>query len=438
MSSGGAAWRLCLLPTNVVNMTNPVPNPQDPAAWAAMMAQMQQVFAGSGSTAPVNWDLARQVATATATNGEQTPSDEQRDEVAESIRLADLWLDEVTDFPSGVQTTKAWSGHEWIAATQPTWQLLCDPIAGRVVEAMTAMIAESEGGEGLPPGLTDSVPPDVLKQLGQLQGMFAGIGGMVFGAQVGQGIGTLSGEVLGATDIGVPLGPEGTAALLPANVTELSDGLERPANEVRLYVCLREAAHHRLYGHVRWLRAHVLAAIEAYARGITVDRAGFEEAFERMQLQVDPESPESLQIALSDGLFAPATNEEQRSVLTRLETALALVEGWVGHVVDAVASKRLPSSAALSETFRRRRAAGGPAEQTFATLVGLQLRPRRLREASALWSVLAERRGSSGRDAIWGHPDLLPTDSDFDDPEGFAAHEPGVQIPGFDELDDGK
>ena len=75
--------------------------------------------------------------------------------------------------------------------------------------------------------------------------------------------------------------------------------------------------------------------------------------------------------------------------------------------MDAVvtaASTALPSAAALRETVRRRRATGGPAEQTFATLVGLELRPRRLREAAALWEELAAARGTDGRDARLGAP----------------------------------
>src|SRR5690606_15702534 len=67
-----------------------------------------------------------------------------------------------------------------------------------------------------------------------------------------------------------------------------------------------------------------------------------------------------------------------------------------------------------------RRAAGGPAEQTFAALVGLELRPRRLREAAALWAALTEHRGIAGRDGLWGHPDLLPAEEDFADPNAFA------------------
>jgi putative hydrolase len=84
----------------------------------------------------------------------------------------------------------------------------------------------------------------------------------------------------------------------------------------------------------------------------------------------------------------------------------------------------LPSFAALQETMRRRRASGGPAERTFATLVGLALRPRRARDAAQLWQALETRRGVEGRDAVWEHPDLLPAGADLDDPEGWAQRGP--------------
>ena len=90
-------------------------------------------------------------------------------------------------------------------------------------------------------------------------------------------------------------------------------------------------------------------------------------------------------------------------------------------VVDAAARDRLPQAGALAEAVRRRRATGGPAEKTFATLVGLELRPRRSREAAAIWRGLTEARGADGRDAVWAHPDLLPTAEDFDDPDGFVS-----------------
>jgi hypothetical protein len=137
--------------------------------------------------------------------------------------------------------------------------------------------------------------------------------------------------------------------------------------------------------------------------------------------QIDPANPEALNEALSGAaLFRPEDTEQQKAALARLETVLALVEGWVATVVEQATADRLPQADALAEAFRRRRAAGGPAERTFATLVGLELRPRRLREAAAIWHGLTDARGVAGRDAVWAHPDLLPTADDFDNPDGFV------------------
>jgi len=135
----------------------------------------------------------------------------------------------------------------------------------------------------------------------------------------------------------------------------------------------------------------------------------------------DPSDPEALQ-RLMPALEPEETPEQQRA-LRRLETLLALVEGWVDTVVAAAAGDRLPGLPALTETMRRRRATGGPAEQTFATLVGLELRPRRLRDAATVWGAMAAQHGTAARDRLWSHPDLLPTPEDLDEPLDFVARQ---------------
>jgi putative hydrolase len=257
--------------------------------------------------------------------------------------------------------------------------------------------------------------------------MMRSMGGAMFGTQIGQAVGVLAGEVVGSTDVGLPLGPAGKAALLPANVEAFGKDLGVPQEEVRLYLALREAAHQRLFAHVPWLRSHLFGAVDGYARGIKVDTAKLEDVVG----QFDPQNPEQLQEALQQGMFQPEDTPEQKAALARLETALALVEGWVDAVVHAAAKPRLSSADALRETLRRRRASGGPAEQTFATLIGLELRPRRLRDASRLWASVTDARGVDGRDALWAHPDMLPNATDLDDPDGFVHRE---QLD-FSELD---
>jgi putative hydrolase len=145
----------------------------------------------------------------------------------------------------------------------------------------------------------------------------------------------------------------------------------------------------------------------------------------------DPAAVEQL---LTQGVFEPKATPEQTQALERLETLLALIEGWVQTVVNAALGERIPGAAALGETLRRRRATGGPAEQTFATLVGLELRPRKLREAATLWERLTQAVGVDARDAIWQHPDLLPGADDLDDPAGFIDRSIGGDTSGIDEA----
>jgi putative hydrolase len=369
--------------------------------------------------------------------GDPSILDAQRREVNEAIRLADLWLDEATSFPSGVRKIEAWSRSEWLEATFPVWAKLCDPIAAKGVEAMSGMLSAD------PSQLGEEVPEEVRQALGAFGGgagamgglaglaaMLRQIGGAMIGGQTGTAVGELAREVVGSSDIGLPLGPEGVAALLPAGVAEFGQGLSVDAGEVRLFLALREAAHQRLFAHVPWLRGNLLGAVEQYASGITVDMTRLREAMP----DVDLTNPEALRDALAgEGLFRPEDTPTQKAALVRLETALALVEGWVATVVSAAAHDRLTHADALAEAIRRRRATGGPAERTFATLVGLELRPRRLREAATIWQGLTQARGVDGRDALWAHPDLLPAADDLENPDAFVHGQPELDISDLEE-----
>jgi putative hydrolase len=164
-----------------------------------------------------------------------------------------------------------------------------------------------------------------------------------------------------------------------------------------------------------------------------IDMSGIEEAARGINPMAlgDPAAMEQL---LTQGVFEPKATPEQTAALERLETLLALIEGWVQTVVSAALGDRLPGTAALSETLRRRRATGGPAEQTFGTLVGLELRPRKLREAAELWERLTQAGGIDARDAVWQHPDLLPSAADLDEPAGFIDRVIGGDTSGIDEA----
>jgi putative hydrolase len=362
----------------------------------AMLQQLGQMLSWKGG--PVNWDLANQSARQVVhAAGDHSVSGVERRTVEEAFRLADTWLDDATSFPATGGTPRTWSRAEWVEGTQSAWRSLVEPVAARVSEAMGK-----------------SLPPEMAQAAGPLVGMMQQVGVSMWGAQVGQSIGHLAGEVFGTSDVGLPL-TENHPALLPANVRAFGEGLGLEERDVTVYLALREAVHLRLFAHAPWLRSHLLSLVEEYARHVSVDTDRIESSLR----EIDPQRPEAIQEALEGGLFDLPTTPEQKAALERLELTLALVEGWVDDVVTQATQERLPSAPALREMVRRRRATGGPAEQTFATLVGLELRPRRLREASTFWTAVREARGIEGRDAVWAHPDLVPTTDDLVDPAAF-------------------
>lgn len=396
----------------------------DPQQMANMLRQFADMMSSQpapgseggeqSSKSGINWDMAKNIARhAVAEHGDPSVPPADYAKIEEALRLADLWLGEATDLPSGVQTAQAWTRSEWIERTMGSWAQLCDPLTSKSVEAM---------GQNL--------PEEMQSVAGPLLGMVQQMGGMMVGQQAGQAIGELAREVIGTADIGVPMAGEGHAALLPGGVAKFAEGLGIPEDEIRLYLAAREAAVHRLYSHVPWLRQHVYRLVEEYAAGMSFDVSGLEDKLG----EIDVNNPEALQEALSGGLggenlLQPEDTPQQKAALARLETALALIEGWVSTVVSKSVAGRLPQADALAEATRRRRATGGPAEHTFAALVGLELRPRRQREASALWTALEEARGVEGRDAVWQHPDLMPTGDDLDDPDSFVS---GSEFDDFD------
>jgi len=392
----------------------------DPAMLEMMAGQLQAMFAGGGgSDEPFDVALATDTARKTAAaQGDGVVGGADRRKVADAVQVAELWLDEVTSFEAPGVTTHAWSRAEWVESTMATWRSLVGPVAegvGRAVgDAMRAQ-AQQLGEGALPEGV---LPPgmDASAMIGQMEPLLARMSGSMFGLQVGQAVGTLAAETVSGTEVGLPLVADRSVALLPANVARFAEGLGVDLDQVRLYLAVREAARVRLFAHVPWIGPQLLTAVRDYARDITIDTDRIETALQ----SVDPSDPEALQAALQDQLFRPDPSPAQRAALSRLETYLALVEGWVDVVAERATRPQLPQAGALAEAVRRRRATGGPAEKVFAGLVGLELRPRRLRDAANLWAALEAEHGAQGRDGAWGHPDVAPTAADLDDPLGYV------------------
>lgn len=374
-----------------------------------MLNQFGQMLSGMGDSmnspegaGAVNYELAARIARQQI--GRTTPvSPAEREAVNESIRLAELWLDDATQLPTSEHRVEAWNAEDWLEQTLPMWKRFVTPVAEQMSRAQL-----------------DNLPEEAREMMGPMSQMMTQMFGMNFGMQLGNALGDLAKQTLSGSDFGLPLAPAGVAAVLPKNLSAASKGLDIAAQEMLVYVCAREAARQRLFKHVPWLVERLVSSVEEYAVGLEIDTSHIQEAMGSFQMDnPDPERLQEMMNELQGMDLSPRIGSRNASAVSRLETLLALVEGWVDLVVTQAMGQRIPSTAAMNEAWLRRRATGGSAEQAFAKVVGIEFGAPKVAAAAELWRRVENAVGVQRRDAVWDHPDFLPTAEDLDAPAEF-------------------
>jgi len=410
----------------------------EPVDFAAMMQQMQQQiqeqfsklginasgFGGSTEALPKNLvrDTAKKFATAqgSAPIGANDVSD-----VEQAISIAELWLNDATFFPQSPNSgSVALARTDWVDTTLAGWQTTVEPLAIGLSSAIGELLNQAQGdsqAQDKPFGSDNSFGQGNMQiPIGMISALLNSFIGSLVATQLGQAIGGLAGKVTGAHDVGLPLIDGAYPTLVPQNIKEWATDLDIPMDEIRIFHALREAAVARLFAHNPWLVSYIRTAITDYGKGINIDMEAIQEQAQQALESgngFDPSNPESFTIALNDGIFTPQETPAQRAALTKLETVLALIDGWSEEVVAHAAGDRLPNIGALQETLRRARATSAPAQQLFSSLFGLQVSPRLAREASAFWKQVRELKDVEARDRIWSG--ILPTAEDLLTPESF-------------------
>lgn len=357
---------------------------------------------------PINRKLAQSIALQHANGDQGNVNADVADATRRSLSQANLWLDITCNFNPAPGTPEVLSRADWVEKTLEAWVKFANPVAKSVNEALTSVIEErfrdvdDAEVKGLFAGVVPIPLPEGMNNPAQLMKL---LGNTSFAMQLGQAAGALSHEVHGSFDQGLALLQNPAGGLIPYNCIEYAKVWELDITEVMNYLALREAAHARLFASVPWLMPRFEALIIKYANGISIDL----EAMEEQLRDVETMNPEAISGAVNLQNIGSNDSEEQCQALHSLETLLALVEGWVDCVTWQSGMAHIVHIEQLREMMRRERAAGGPAEVTFESLLGLHLRPRRMREASQLWEKLTRERGIEERDSLWSHPDLLPT-----------------------------
>jgi putative hydrolase len=410
----------------------------EPVDFAAMMQQMQQQiqdqfsklginasgFGGSTEALPKNLvrDTAKKFATA---QGSAPIGANDVSEVEQAISIAELWLNDATFFPQSPNSgSVALARTDWVDTTLAGWQTTVEPLAIGLSSAIGELLNQAQGdsqSQDNPFGADNPFGQGNMQiPIGMISALLNSFIGSLVATQLGQAIGGLAGKVTGAHDVGLPLIDGAYPTLVPQNIKVWATDLDIPMDEIRIFHALREAAVARLFAHNPWLVSYIRTAITDYGKGINIDMDAIQEQAQQALESgngFDPSNPESFSLALNDGIFTPQETPAQRAALTKLETALALIDGWSEEVVTLAAGDRLPNMGALQETLRRARATSAPAQQLFSSLFGLQVSPRLAREASAFWKQVRELKDVEARDRVWSG--ILPTADDLLTPESF-------------------
>ncbi|CAB4339563.1 MAG: hypothetical protein F2690_03460 [Actinobacteria bacterium] len=406
------------------------------AMMAQMQAQIQQQFSALGMSGPgfsqstealpknIVRDTAKKFVTA---KGSAPIGANDVAKVEEAFSIAQLWLNEATFFPqSSAVGNPAMARTDWVDTTLTGWQTSVEPLALGLAAAISELLSKAQGEQDQ--GEAESAMQIPVGMIATLLRSFIG---SLIATQLGQSIGGLAAHVTGTHDVGLPLVDPAYPALVPQNINEWGQDLDIPMDEVRIFHALREGALARLFAHNPWLISYIRTAISDYGKGIRIDidaiQRQAQEVFDAASedgKEFDPTNPESFTLALNEGIFTPEETPAQRAALTKLETVLALIDGWSEEVVTLAAGDRLPNLVALQETLRRRRATSAPAQQLFATLFGLQVSPKLAREAAGFWKAVREVKDLQGRDQIWSG--ILPTSDDLLTPQSYLA---SIEIP---------
>jgi putative hydrolase len=405
------------------------PGTPNPFEGFPLFGDLAKLFGQAGRGVP--WDAARNLALAVATENVTEPNVDplERIKLEQLARVAELHVANVTGLSTsvtgrGLTVLPVTRGH-WAQRTLEDYRPLLEKLAGSLGAADTDDPDDADGPDD-PFGRPDD-------QLAAMLGpMIQAMQPMMVAMTAGSMVGHLARRSLGQYDLPVPRPPSDELAILVRNLDDFGTGWSLPTDDLRLWICLHEIAHHAVLG-VPHVRARLESLLGEYTTKFRSDPGALEDQLGDLDLTAGPESLAQIQQALGEpgALLGAIQSDEQRALLPRLEAVVALVVGVVDHVMDTVGSTLIPSYSMLTEALRRRRVETAESDRFVERLLGLELTQATYDRGSAFVSGVIERAGDEGLARLWEGDTMLPSPPEIDAPGLWLAR---IDLP--DDQDD--
>jgi putative hydrolase len=378
-----------------------------------LMRDLARLFATTG---PVNWEIARQMATWAATGGqpEQNVDPVARVRLEELIRVAELHVGEATGLvvaSSGVLKVRAVSPSEWALRTLDAWKPRLETLASRMNLAIAPELPGVEGDEA-PAGAGEDPMAKLFSNLPQVLGPF------LFGLQSGSMVGQLATRAMGQYDLPIPRPAGDELLMVPATIDSFASDWSLPEDDLRLWICVRETVNHAVLS-LPHVRSRLEELIDAYVSAFDPNPSMLEEKLGG----IDPTDLSSMQELLGDPetLLGEMENDEQRQIKAQLRSLLSAVTGYVDHVMDSVGRRLIGSYGPLSEALRRRRLEESSGTRILGKLFGVSLDESAYEQGREFVRGVVERAGEEGLARLWASASALPTPAEVAAPGLWLA-----------------
>jgi putative hydrolase len=369
---------------------------------------------------PVNWEFARQLAVWGATGGQDEGNVDPlaRVRLEELVRVAEMHVAQATGLPlssGGVLTAATVTRSQWALRSLDAWQ----PLLERLATSLAAASIEA-------PDEADASDP-MSQLLGNLPQV---LGPLLFGMQAGSMVGQLASRALGGYDLPMPRPPADELILVPAAIDAFAQEWSLDPDDVRLWVCLREAANHAVLSRPH-VRARLDELIGDYVGAWKPDPSVIEEKLAGF----NPTDPSSLESTFGDpgALLGEMQTDDQRRLQVPLQALLCAVTGYVDHVMDTVGRRLIGSYGPLTEALRRRRLEDDPGTRILGQLFGVALDEHGYQRGQAFVNGVLERAGEDGLARLWASAHELPTTAEIDAPGLWLAR---IDLPLIDDPSD--
>ncbi len=386
-----------------------MPEPSDdPFRGLPFFGDLARMIAGQG---PLSWDAARQFALAIATEGKPEANVDPLDRMrwSELGRVAELHVQQAT----GMAVSHTGAVVEITPVTPGVW-------AVRALDAYRPLFEKLAGALGQIPTVGDADDPnDPSEQLfGNLMQMLSP---MMLGMSAGSMVGHLSRRSFGQYDLPIPRPPSAEVQVVAKTVAAFADDWSLPADDLKLWVCLQELAHHTVLG-VPHVRDTLQRLIGEYVAGFRPNPNALEDKLSGLELG-DPEGLPDLQRLLGDPevLLGAMQSPEQLALVPRLDALVAVIVGYVDHVLDVSAGRLIGSSSQIAEAARRHRVEADQSDAFVARLLGLTLTQAAVDRGAAFVDGVVERAGEDGLARLWQDEKFLPTPAEVDAPGLWLA-----------------